>query len=120
MLKVAKQDLLCSATPAFAKAPEIEDKKIESFAHEVFGKLPPSFDTARIPFDIKHHALAVGYPEMQGIHKTSVLHVKIDLREWKWIFVSKCFGQSFRTEKEKVLSEVEHEAKPDVKGRRPK
>ena len=119
MLEVAKQDFFRSAAPTFPKTPKIKDEKIKTLAHEVFGKFPPAFDAPRIPFDVKNNALAIGHPEVEGIDHAAVFHVKINLCKWKWILVREGFGQAFGTKKEEVLSEVEHETKPNIQGDRP-
>ena len=114
VLKVAEEDLFRSSAPTFSEATEVEYKKIETFAHEVFGKFSPTFYAPRVAFYVKNDPLAVGYPEVERIDHAAIFHVKIDLRKRERVLVREGFGQSFRAKEKKVLSKVEQETQPDI------
>jgi hypothetical protein len=114
VLKVAEEDLFRSSAPTFSETPEVEDKKIEAFAHEVFGKFPPTFYAPRVAFYVKNNPLAVGHSEVKRIDHATIFHVKIDLRKRERVLVREGFGQSFRAKEKKVLPKVEQETQPDI------
>ena len=114
LLQIAEQNLLCAVACAFAKAPKVEDEKIKTLSHEIFGEFAPAFNTSGIAFDIEHHALAVGHPEVQGIHHAAILHVKIDLREREGVLVSEPLGQPLRAKEKQILPKVEYCAQRSV------